>query len=76
MLSGAKAAGIDNGHVPRACKSDAGRIRRKAIVEAADASAVAAMMIQWGDIFSFTTAPALTDEELGAVLAAQQRSAN
>ncbi|WP_311541663.1 DUF3303 family protein [Paraburkholderia sp. MM5384-R2] len=41
-----------------------------------DASAVAAMVMQWGDIFSFTTAPALTDEELGAVLAALQRPSN
>src|ERR1700756_91796 len=54
----------------------AGEFRGVAIVEAADASAVAAMTVQWGDIFTFTTAPALTDEELGAVLAAQQRSAN
>lgn len=53
-----------------------GEFRGVAIVEATDASAVAAMVMQWGDIFSFTTTPALTDEELGAVLAAQQRSAN
>ena len=53
-----------------------GELRGVAIVEAADASAVAAMVTQWGDIFSFTTAPALTDEELGAVLAAQHQSAN
>lgn len=54
----------------------AGEFRGVAIVEATDATAVAAMTVQWGDIFSFTTAAALTDEELGAVLAAQQRSAN
>lgn len=54
----------------------AGEFRGVAIVEAADASAVAAMTVQWGDIFSFTTAPALTDEELGAVLTALQRPAN
>ncbi|WP_321926379.1 DUF3303 domain-containing protein [Paraburkholderia guartelaensis] len=53
----------------------AGEFRGVAIVEAADASAVAAMTVQWGDIFSFTTSPALTDEELGAVLASQQRPA-
>jgi len=53
-----------------------GEFRGVAIVEATDASAVAAMMIEWGDIFSFRTTPALTDEELGAVLGALQKAAH
>jgi hypothetical protein len=43
-----------------------------AIVEATDASGLAKWVLQWGDLFSFTTAPALTDEELGAALAAHR----
>ena len=46
------------------------------IVETSDASALAAWMLQWGDIFSFTSAPALDDEELGAALAAHQTASN
>jgi hypothetical protein len=49
-----------------------GELSGVAIVEAADASALAKWVIQWGDLFSFTTTPALADEELGAVLAASQ----
>jgi hypothetical protein len=29
-------------------------------------------VLQWGDVFSFEVAPALSDEELGAALAAFQ----
>jgi hypothetical protein len=29
-------------------------------------------VLQWGDLFSFTNAPALSDEELGAVLSAHR----
>ena len=53
-----------------------GEFRGVAIVEAPDASAVAVMVMEWSDIFSFRVAPALTDEELGAVIAAQQGAAN
>jgi hypothetical protein len=47
-----------------------------AIVETSDASALAAWMLQWGDIFSFTSTPALNDEELGAALAAHQATSS
>jgi hypothetical protein len=43
-----------------------------AIAETTDASALAKWVHQWGDLFSFTIAPALSDEELGAALAALQ----
>lgn len=43
-----------------------------AIVEATDTSGLAAWLLQWGDLFSFTVCPALSDEELGAALAAHQ----
>jgi hypothetical protein len=43
-----------------------------AIVETSDANALATWLLQWGDVFSFTTAPALNDEELGALLTAHQ----
>jgi hypothetical protein len=49
-----------------------GELRGVAIVEATDASGLAAWILQWGDLFSFTSAPALSDEELGAALAAHQ----
>ena len=39
-----------------------------AIVETTDTSGLAAWVLQWADLFSFTVAPALSDEELGAVL--------
>lgn len=45
-----------------------------AIVETTDAAALAAWIMQWGDVFSFTSAPALNDEELGATLSAAQSS--
>ncbi|MGV2289357.1 DUF3303 family protein [Trinickia sp. YCB016] len=47
-----------------------GELAGVAIVEATDTSGLAAMMLQWGDLLSFTSAPALTDEELGAALTA------
>jgi Protein of unknown function (DUF3303) len=43
-----------------------------AIVESDDTAAMTAWMIEWGDVFSFKVTPAVTDEELGAALAAQQ----
>jgi hypothetical protein len=49
-----------------------GELRGVAIVEATDASGLAAWILQWGDLFSFTSAPALSDEELGKALAAHQ----
>ncbi|TKC87690.1 DUF3303 domain-containing protein [Trinickia terrae] len=51
-----------------------GEIGGVAIAEAADANGLAAWLIQWGDLLSFTTTPALNDEELGAALAAYQAS--
>lgn len=47
-----------------------GELAGVAIVEATDTSGLAAWMLQWGDLLSFTSAPVLTDEELGAALAA------
>jgi hypothetical protein len=49
-----------------------GELRGVAIVEATDTGALAAWVLQWGDVFSFDVAPALSDEELGAALAAFQ----
>lgn len=49
-----------------------GEVSGVAIVEATDASALAKWILQWGDLLTFTTMPALTDEELGAALAAHQ----
>jgi Protein of unknown function (DUF3303) len=49
-----------------------GELRGVAIVEATDTSALAAWVLQWGDLFNFTTVPALSDEELGAALTAHQ----
>jgi Protein of unknown function (DUF3303) len=49
-----------------------GELSGVAIVEAADTSGLAQWVLEWGDLLSFTTAPALTDEELGAALTAHQ----
>ncbi|MGF6241966.1 MULTISPECIES: DUF3303 domain-containing protein [Paraburkholderia] len=49
-----------------------GELSGVAIVETTDASGLAAWVLQWGDLFSFTTAPALTDEELGGALSAHR----
>jgi hypothetical protein len=43
-----------------------------AIVETTDAGALAKWVREWGDLFSFTMTPSLSDEELGAILAASQ----
>jgi hypothetical protein len=43
-----------------------------AIVEAADTSGLAAWVLEWSDLFSFTCAPVATDEELGAHLTAHK----
>jgi hypothetical protein len=43
-----------------------------AIVETADTNGLAEWMLQWGDLFSLTSSPAMTDEEMGAALAAHQ----
>jgi hypothetical protein len=51
-----------------------GELSGVAIVEAQDANALAEWVLQWGDIFSFHSAPALTDEELGAALGAYRAS--
>jgi hypothetical protein len=45
-----------------------------AIAEATDASALQAWVLQWSDLLSFTVAAALSDEELGALMAAHQAS--
>ncbi len=47
-----------------------------AIVEANDTSELAAWVLQWSDLFSFTSAPVLTDEELGAALTAHKAGSN
>ncbi|RDU96162.1 DUF3303 domain-containing protein [Trinickia dinghuensis] len=52
-----------------------GEVGGVAIVEATDASAIAKWTLQWSDLLSFTLTPALTDEELGAALAAHQAAA-
>ncbi|CAH2772827.1 MAG: unnamed protein product [uncultured Paraburkholderia sp.] len=49
-----------------------GELSGFAIVEATDASGLARWVLQWGDLFSFTCTPAMSDEELGATLAAHQ----
>ncbi|HEY1998512.1 DUF3303 domain-containing protein [Paraburkholderia sp.] len=49
-----------------------GELSGVAIVEATDSSGLAAWVLQWGDLFSFKTTPAMTDEDLGAALAAFQ----
>jgi Protein of unknown function (DUF3303) len=49
-----------------------GELTGVAIVEATDTSGLAAWVLEWGDLFSFTSAPVLTDEELGAALAAHK----
>jgi hypothetical protein len=49
-----------------------GELSGVAIVEATDATGLAEWVLQWGDLFSFTTAPALSDEELGGVLSAHR----
>ncbi len=49
-----------------------GELGGVAIAESDDTRAMAAWMIEWGDVFSFKVTPALTDEELGAALAAAQ----
>ncbi len=49
-----------------------GELSGFAIVEATDASGLARWVLQWGDLFAFTCAPAMSDEELGATLAAHQ----
>jgi hypothetical protein len=43
-----------------------------AIAETTDASALVKLVHPWTDLFSFTISPALSDEELGATLAAFQ----
>jgi Protein of unknown function (DUF3303) len=52
-----------------------GELRGIAIIEASDPAAMAGWTLQWGDIFSFDVAPAMSDEELGATLAAHQGAA-
>jgi hypothetical protein len=47
-----------------------------AIIETTDTGALAAWVTQWADLLSFTIAPALSDEELGAVMAAHQALSN
>jgi hypothetical protein len=47
-----------------------GELRGVAIIEASDPAAMAGWTLQWGDLFSFDVAPAMSDEELGTALAA------
>jgi hypothetical protein len=49
-----------------------GELRGVAIVEVSDTAPLAAWVLEWGDVFAFDVAPALSDEELGAALAAFQ----
>jgi hypothetical protein len=49
-----------------------GELKGVAIVEAEDASALGAMLLEWSDLFTMSATPAATDEELGATLAAAQ----
>jgi len=49
-----------------------GELSGVAIIEATDTNGLAEWVLQWGDLFAFTTTPALSDEELGAALAANQ----
>lgn len=43
------------------------------ISEADDASAMARWILEWSDLMEMDVSPALSDEQLGAVLAALQR---
>ncbi|BEU20909.1 DUF3303 domain-containing protein [Paraburkholderia sp. 22B1P] len=47
-----------------------GELSGCAIIESNSTPPMAAWMLQWGDIFTFTISPAVTDEELGAALGA------
>ncbi|ALE54006.1 uncharacterized protein DUF3303 [Paraburkholderia sp. GV068] len=49
-----------------------GELSGCAIVEADSTAPLAAWVLQFGDIFTFTISPAVTDEELGKALAAFQ----
>lgn len=49
-----------------------GALQGCAIVEADSTAPLATWMLQWNDVFTFTVAPAITDEELGAALTAHQ----
>jgi Protein of unknown function (DUF3303) len=49
-----------------------GQIHGFAIVEADSSDGLAAWVLEWGDLFTFKVTPALSDEELGATLAAVQ----
>jgi hypothetical protein len=53
-----------------------GELSGVTIVETTDASALAKWILQWSDLLSFTATPALTDDELGAALAAHQAAAS
>ncbi|RDK02785.1 DUF3303 domain-containing protein [Paraburkholderia lacunae] len=50
----------------------AGGLHGVAIVEADDTRGLSAMALEWGDLLSLSVSPAMTDEELGAALAAHQ----
>lgn len=52
-----------------------GELSGVAIVETADPGGLQAWVLQWGDLFSFTTAPVLSDDELGAALTAHRDAA-
>jgi len=43
-----------------------------AIVEADDTRGLSALALEWGDLLSLSISPAMTDEDLGAALAAHQ----
>jgi len=51
-----------------------GELSGCAIAESDDTAAMAAWMIEWGDVFSFKVTPAITDDELGAALTAAQQA--
>jgi hypothetical protein len=49
-----------------------GELRGVAIVEANDPAAMMDWTLQWSDLFSFDVTPVMSDEELGAALAAHR----
>jgi hypothetical protein len=49
-----------------------GGLHGVAIVEADDTRGLSALALEWGDLLSLSISPAMTDEDLGAALAAHQ----
>jgi hypothetical protein len=49
-----------------------GELSGCAIVESNNTAAMSAWVLEWGDVFTFRILPVITDQELGAALAAFQ----